>query len=147
MNQRNQNQIRESESSQRIRIKSSRRIRIKIKVKLENQNQVRKSESNQNQVGESESGLSWGPKGVHFWATVIIILYTTKNINFFRQSFFLYSPCYYMRAWIRVLDAPGCYERAALQGSYRIDIHDNIILLCSMQVLWITIMHPFPFFQ
>ena len=22
-----------------------------------------------------------------------------------------------MRAWIRVLDAPGCYERAALQGS------------------------------
>ena len=22
-----------------------------------------------------------------------------------------------MRAWIRVLEAPGCYERAALQGS------------------------------
>ena len=22
-----------------------------------------------------------------------------------------------MRAWIRVLDAPGCYERATLQGS------------------------------
>ena len=22
-----------------------------------------------------------------------------------------------MRAWIRVLDAPGCYERVALQGS------------------------------
>ena len=22
-----------------------------------------------------------------------------------------------MRAWIRVLDAPGCYKRAALQGS------------------------------
>ena len=22
-----------------------------------------------------------------------------------------------MRAWIRVLDAPGCYEQAALQGS------------------------------
>ena len=52
----------------------------------------------------------------------IIILYTTKNI--FRRSFFLYSPCHYMRAWICVLDAPGCYERAAraerksaLQGS------------------------------
>ena len=36
---------------------------------------------------------------------------------FFRRSFFLYSPCHYMRAWIRILDAPGYYERAALQGS------------------------------
>ena len=26
---------------------------------------------------------------------------------------FLYSPCHYMRAWIRILDAPGCYEHAA----------------------------------
>ena len=45
------------------------------------------------------------------------ILHTTKNI-------FLYSPCHYMRAWIRILDAHGCYERAvraerksAIQGS------------------------------
>ena len=49
--------------------------------------------------------------------TVIIIyyyIYTTKNIFQFSS----YSPChYYMRAWIRVLEAPGCYERAALQGS------------------------------
>ena len=36
----------------------------------------------------------------------------------------LYSPCHYMRAWIRVLDVPGCYEctaraerKPALQGS------------------------------
>ena len=36
---------------------------------------------------------------------------------FFRATIFLYSPCHYMRAWIRVLEAPGCYERAALQGS------------------------------
>ena len=33
------------------------------------------------------------------------------------RHFSYYSPCHYMRAWIRVLDAPGCYERAALQGS------------------------------
>ena len=46
----------------------------------------------------------------------IIIIYIQRKI-FFRRSFFLYSPCHYMRAWIRVLDAPGCYERAALQGS------------------------------
>ena len=42
-------------------------------------------------------------------------IYTTKK--FFRATIFLYSPCHYMRAWIRVLEAPGCYERAALQGS------------------------------
>ena len=44
---------------------------------------------------------------------------------FFRATIFLYySPCHYMRAWICVLDVPGCYERAArverksaLQGS------------------------------
>ena len=40
-----------------------------------------------------------------------IILYTIKII--FRQSFFLYNPCHYMRAWIHVLDVPGCYERTA----------------------------------
>ena len=52
----------------------------------------------------------------------LIILYTTKNI--FQTIIFLDSPRHYMRAWIRVLDAPGCYERAAraerksaLQGS------------------------------
>ena len=44
-------------------------------------------------------------------------LYYIQRKIFFRRSFFLYSPCHYMRAWIRVLDAPGCYERAALQGS------------------------------
>ena len=44
--------------------------------------------------------------------------------NFFRATIFLYSPCHYVRAWIRVLEAPGSYERAAraerkseLQGS------------------------------
>ena len=48
--------------------------------------------------------------------TIYYILCIQRKI-FFRRSFFLYSPCHYMRAWIRVLDAPGCYERAALQGS------------------------------
>ena len=38
-------------------------------------------------------------------------IYTTKI--FFKRLFFLYSPCHYMRAWIRLLDVPGCYERAA----------------------------------
>ena len=41
----------------------------------------------------------------------MIILYTTRI--FFRRLFFLYSPRHYIRAWIRVLDAPGCYERVA----------------------------------
>ena len=45
-----------------------------------------------------------------------IIIYIQRKI-FFRATIFLYSPCHYMRAWIRVLEAPGCYERAALQGS------------------------------
>ena len=42
----------------------------------------------------------------------------------FRATIFLYSPCHYMRAWICILDAPGCYERtvraerkSTLQGS------------------------------
>ena len=33
------------------------------------------------------------------------------TVTFFRATIFLYSPCHYMRAWIRVLDAPGCYEK------------------------------------
>ena len=52
-----------------------------------------------------------------------LIIYIQRKI-FFRATIFLYSPCHYMRAWIRVLEAPGCYERAArverksaLQGS------------------------------
>ena len=47
-----------------------------------------------------------------------------QRIIFFRQSFFLYSPCHCVGAWIRVLDAPSCYEhvaraerKSALQGS------------------------------
>ena len=44
--------------------------------------------------------------------------YTIYNEKYFSDGHFsYYSPCHYMRAWIRVLDAPGCYERAALQGS------------------------------
>ena len=52
--------------------------------------------------------------------------YTTCicNEKYFSDSHFSYSLCHYMRAWIRVLDVPGCYERAAwvernsvLQGS------------------------------
>ena len=54
---------------------------------------------------------------LHFIIHIIrIIIYIQRKI-FFRRSFFLYSRCHYMRAWIRVLDAPGCYEQAALQGS------------------------------
>ena len=52
------------------------------------------------------------------------LLYYIQRKIFFRQSFFLYSPGQYMRAWIHILDAPGCYERvarverkSALQGS------------------------------
>ena len=41
-----------------------------------------------------------------------VVIYIQRKI-FFRRSFFLYSPCHYMRAWICVLDEPGCYERAA----------------------------------
>ena len=48
-------------------------------------------------------------------------VYTTKNI--FQTIIFLYySLCYYMRAWIRVLDVPGeravrAERKSALQGS------------------------------
>ena len=52
----------------------------------------------------------------------VILYYTMKSI--FQTVIFLYSPCHYMRAWIHILDAPSCYERAAraerksaLQGS------------------------------
>ena len=44
-------------------------------------------------------------------------LLTIYNGKYFSEQQFSYSPCHYMRAWIRVLDAPGCYEQAALQGS------------------------------
>ena len=37
--------------------------------------------------------------------------YTIYNEKYFSDGHFSYtcSPCHYMRAWIRVLDAPGCY--------------------------------------
>ena len=34
-------------------------------------------------------------------------------------SFFLYSPCHYMRAWIRILEAPSCYEHAEVPHRQR----------------------------
>ena len=57
--------------------------------------------------------------------SISIINYTIYNEKYSSDDHFSYnSPCHYMRAWIRVLDAPGCYERAgwaerksALQGS------------------------------
>ena len=55
-----------------------------------------------------------------FYYTTVAIL---QKI-FFRATIFLYSLCHYMRAWICVLDVPGCYEgtvrgerKSALQGS------------------------------
>ena len=50
---------------------------------------------------------------------------TIYNKKYFLDGHFSYnSLCHYMRAWIRVLDAPGYYERvaraerkSALQGS------------------------------
>ena len=54
---------------------------------------------------------------IHTHTQANLLYYYIQRKIFFRRSFFLYSPCHYMRAWIRVLDAPGCYERAALQGS------------------------------
>ena len=50
---------------------------------------------------------------VHATPSTQDLLYYIQRKIFFRRSFFLYSPCHYMRAWIRVLDAPGCYERGA----------------------------------
>ena len=54
-----------------------------------------------------------------------IRLTTVYNKKYFSERQFSYSPCHYMRAWIRVLDAHGCcYKRtawaerkSALQGS------------------------------
>ena len=51
--------------------------------------------------------------------TCIQLHYIQRKI-FFRPSFFLYSPYHYMRAWIRVLDAPSCYERAARVEKVRV---------------------------
>ena len=52
-----------------------------------------------------------------------ILLYYINEKYFLDNHFSYYSPCHYMRAWIRVLDAPGCYEsveraerKSALQG-------------------------------
>ena len=80
---------------------------------------------------------AWYPE--HRDSYNLIILYTTKNIKFFRRSFFLiYSPCHYTRAWIRVLDAPGCYERAAraerksaLYYTTRLRIGQNCRAVCT----------------
>ena len=57
----------------------------------------------------------WSRKlvGVVLCVSSKIVIYIQRKI-FFRATIFLYSPCHYMRAWIRVLEAPGCYERAAL---------------------------------
>ena len=68
-----------------------------------------------------------------YWASFIqcfgkfflSLLYYIQRKIFFRWSFFLYSTCHYMRAWIlRVFDASNCYEcvawaerKSALQGS------------------------------
>ena len=41
----------------------------------------------------------------------LVILYTMKNI--FQTCHFSYSLCHYLRAWIRALDAPGCFKSAA----------------------------------
>ena len=51
------------------------------------------------------------PISVHIIFYPIIIIIQRKII--FRRSFFLSSPCHYMRTWICILDAPGCYERTA----------------------------------
>ena len=53
------------------------------------------------------------------------LIYTIYNEKYFSERQFSYnSLCHYMRAWIRVLDVPGCYEHVpqmerkfALQGS------------------------------
>ena len=50
-------------------------------------------------------------------AVIYVVIYTTKKNIFQTVILLIYSLCHYMRAWIRVLDAPGCYERATLQGS------------------------------
>ena len=61
-------------------------------------------------------------------------IYTTKNT--FRATIFLYSPCHYMRAWIRVLEAPVCSERAARAGgekirTIRLRIDQNCRAVCT----------------
>ena len=41
--------------------------------------------------------------------------YTIYNEKYVLDDHFSYnySPCHHMRAWIHILDAPGCYERVA----------------------------------
>ena len=69
-------------------------------------------------------GGGWGGGGISYHTIAYSWLYYIQQKIFFRAIIFLYSPCHYMRAWIRVLDVPGCYKRAAwaerksaLQGS------------------------------
>ena len=92
------NQVRESESKSKIRIKlenqnpltknlnknqvSESKSKLKSKSSWRIRNIIRESESNQNQIRESESGLSWGSKWLHFWATVIqlfLLILTAKR--------------------------------------------------------------------
>ena len=75
------------------------------------------------------------PNIMQFWDIFIFfilknevdVIYHTINMynqKYFSADLFSYSPCHYMRAWIRVLDEPSCYEhvvrverKSALQGS------------------------------
>ena len=67
-------------------------------------------------------------------ATCILYVYTMKNT--FQIDSFLYSPCHYMRAWIHILYATGCYEcvalaerKSVLQGSV---MGQNCRAMCTM---------------
>ena len=59
--------------------------------------------------------------------TLLYYIYIQRKI-FFRATIFLYSPCHYMRAWIRVLDAPGCYEKVC---TTRLRIGQNCRAVCT----------------
>ena len=62
---------------------------------------------------------------------IFIILYTTKNI--LQTVIFLYSPCHYMRAWIRISDAPGCYERDKRPCTVLLPIEHACILAMTLK--------------
>ena len=65
---------------------------------------------------------------------IMCILFYIQRKIFFRRSFFLYSPCHYMRAWIHILDAHGCYECGEKVHTTRLRIGQNCRAVCTRRV-------------
>ena len=66
--------------------------------------------------------------------------YTIYSEKYFSERQFsynnYYSPCHYMRTWIRVLDAPGCYEKVR---TTRLRIGQNCRAVCTKSSAYVQL--------